>query len=652
MKTCTTIKLILTMRIIFVLFLAGMQVNAQVTIPDFQILNSSTVSTSEGYHDGCGWVDMDNDGDLDLIINNSFTNTKPNLMYRNERNGNFVQVKNTAYTEQNVTLGLPGPFGDIDNDGDADLVLVAWSGNTNYIFKNDGYGYFSNVNSLARTPYGMSVLLDINGDSFLDLIDLNSAEGKIYQNDGQGSFSNFEHFSVTPPTPSSYMMTATFGDADNDGDFDLYYAYSWDDNYPYARNAFYLNNGSGSFVKEPDTSVIVSKAELTLSVNWVDYDNDNDMDLYVLLSSIYGPATQSTDILYENKGGLHFEKRMVEPNPYYNSHKTSSMWGDLDNDGDLDVLLAGYAFANNGKDYLYENLGNDNSWIELTCKGTNSNRSAYGARVNVIANINGKKVIQTREITPQTGRNTSFPSSRLHFGLGDANTVDTLLIRWPLGHVDTFVNVEANQFYRAIEDSVLEIDFTATNYIRYGPYLDDTVIYEGESLEFNLEDYYQFVKGDTVQEFQVDTLSFSLHSNDNPDAVNAVIESNVLTLTPGTTAGVSDIRVLVSAGFTERVDAFNVEYKEASGIFKVLNTPFSIYPNPANDYIRIQSNLSEKMHITICSASGTIVREDIINATRGTIEIPVHDLTSGIYIITIKNDQYFIKRKFIKGYNN
>ncbi len=121
-----------------------------------------------------------------------------------------------------------------------------------------------------------------------------------------------------------------------------------------------------------------------------------------------------------------------------------------------------------GYNNLFVNEGNDNSWIVLTCEGTTSNRSAIGTRVQAKCFVNGNHITQTREITPINGH-LSYANLRVHFGLGEADVIDTLIIRWPSGIVDTYLNVEANQFYRAIENQGLSIDFKATNYIQYDP---------------------------------------------------------------------------------------------------------------------------------------------------------------------------------------
>jgi hypothetical protein len=108
---------------------------------------------------------------------------------------------------------------------------------------------------------------------------------------------------------------------------------------------------------------------------------------------------------------------------------------DHDNDGDLDILLTRYSWSNDGHVNLFVNEGNDNSWIVLTCEGTISNRSAIGSRIYAKCFVNGKHITQTREITPINGH-LSYANLRVHFGLGDANVIDTLVIRWPSGHVD------------------------------------------------------------------------------------------------------------------------------------------------------------------------------------------------------------------------
>jgi hypothetical protein len=189
---------------------------------------------------------------------------------------------------------------------------------------------------------------------------------------------------------------------------------------------------------------------------------------------------------------------------------------DHDNDGDLDVLLSRYGWINSGRNNLFVNEGNDNSWMVLTCEGTVSNKSAIGTRVQAKAFVNGKHIIQTREITPINGH-LSYANLRVHFGFGDTDIIDTLIIRWPSGYVDKYINVQTNQFYKAIENTELVLDFSATNYIKYNPhianmYLDST----GQSISIDLNEYYRFMKGDTVPIIDNDTLTYLIYNNENP----------------------------------------------------------------------------------------------------------------------------------------
>lgn len=723
MKTLCTIKKFLYLQLTIVFCMTGWNATSQTTnqkltvslsysdtMPEFTLLTSCSVSNSSGFHDGNAWVDIDNDGDLDLIITNSNNNNKPNLMFRNERSDLFRQITNTEYTLQNLKFGLPGPYGDLDNDGDEDLVLVDWQGTKSRIYLNDGYGNYSLSSTMDKPEGAMSVLLDIDKDSYLDLVETGSKGGRIYTNDGAGSFTDFDQIAISPPHSNSSLACMSYGDADDDGDFDLYMGLAWSTNSMQDEyNMLYLNDGAENFIKEPDTSILVSTMGPTMGSSWVDFDNDGDMDLYVLESTIYGSASDQTGVLYVNKGGMLFEKQVIEPLEYSNSHRVSPVWGDLnndgdldllvtieknefyghaseikhnilfqnngdgsfteikegsliegsthsatmedyDNDGDLDVLQVGYAWSSAGHSFLYENQGNENTWLVLSCEGRISNHSAFGTRVNVIANINGERIIQTREITPTSGHNTSYPSNRLHFGLADTDIIDSLIIRWPMGNVDIHTQVKASQFYQAIEDSALKIDFKASNYIRQSIILEDTLINKGESLSFNLEDRYEFVEGDTVPEGDK-SFSFSLYANENTEAVNADLESNTLTLTPGTTPGVSFILVKVSNGFTSRVDRFRVEHVGVSGIHSNTLAGFSLYPNPVRDrlQIKVPENLNKWINIEIADLSGKIVVNRQLKSTEysDVISLDCSNLRAGVYFIKLESDKVFNSFKLV-----
>jgi hypothetical protein len=281
-----------------------------------------------------------------------------------------------------------------------------------------------------------------------------------------------------------------------------------------------------------------------------------------------------------------------------------------------------------------------------------SNRSAIGTRIYAKCFVNGKHITQTREITPINGH-LSYANLRVHFGLGDAELIDTLIIRWPSGHIDEYLDVEVNQFYRAIEDEDLEIDFKATNYIQYNPAIPDRTITEGDSKTVDLRDYYHLIVGDTVPEITGDTLTFSVHSVENPNAVTATINGNILTLLAGTAGETSTVQVVASAGFTERMDEFKVEsgyvgvgdYQSVQGI--------GIYPNPTNGVTSFRFHIHGSCQVTleICDLQGREVAS-LLDKKMPTgefiLDFDLENLFPGIYLYRLTADnQAFIGKLMV-----
>jgi hypothetical protein len=516
MKNTTLLYTLITLIFLFTIVAS---VNAQ--LPNFTKIDTGAITISPGGHLYSACFDMDNDGDQELLIDNSGVYIQRYFsIFKNEGSGYFEKIPgfigNTSYMHVKS-------IGDIDNDGDMDLFAGNISANSLRIYGNDGYGNFQleNTISLIYSPLYPS-LIDLNNDGFLDVVSINR-NGSVNYNDGNGNFLGSTLLGLLHEPQNIVLHGMSWGDCDNDGDMDIYggYSYDGDEGGHVSKNACFLNNGDGTFSKFDETSIIVDDSiSENPCVNWVDYDNDGDMDLYVVnftADSVDCPL----NALYENMGNMQFTKHVFEDPMCENSFKISSVWGDLDNDadldlyvtvennpspwtgdtsatpynllyvndgnggftnildhplaledshtalmfdhdndGDLDVLLTRYSWSNDGYTNIFENEGNDNSWIILTCEGTTSNRSAIGARIYAKSFINGHHVTQTREITPINGH-LSYANLRVHFGLDDATKIDTLIIRWPSGHIDTYLNKAVNQFYRAIEDDTLIIDYTS-----------------------------------------------------------------------------------------------------------------------------------------------------------------------------------------------
>jgi hypothetical protein len=255
-------------------------------------------------------------------------------------------------------------------------------------------------------------------------------------------------------------------------------------------------------------------------------------------------------------------------------------------------------------------------------------------------------VNQTRELTPVDG-NLSFGNTRIHFGLGDAETIDSLIIRWPSAHVDTFLNVPANQFYNVFEDSILEIDFRATSYIRYSKELPSLELLKPESSStIDLREYFELVPGDTLPEFSGDTLQFEIYDVENDTVVSASVDGHLLTLHPASEEGSSKIYIVASAGFTKRLENFSVSYSDHTGMESPRMQDIRVYPNPASSYIFVETSISDQYSFGITSLNGQLLFSGQVEGT--THQLDLSSFQSGVYFITIRSKDFVITRKIVK----
>lgn len=677
----------------------------QAQFPNFTKVDTGAVSQLSGGHVASTCFDIDNDGDLDIASSNNgvYATSRIFSRFKNERNGFYVKMPQFI---DSTDFKNVRSFGDIDNDGDIDLFRGSLNGNELKFYTNDGYGRFQ-FNTLIYLwyPTSYALLLDLNNDGYLDMLGIHR-EGSVAMNNGNGGFLETTGLGVFQQQEIVHLHGVSWGDADNDGDFDFFGGYSRD-----GINLCYLNDGNGEFTQFDPTSPIVEGECVTPCANWVDYDNDGDMDLYVhnIWDENLLPA------LYENLGDMEFTKHEIIDEIYRHSFANSSVWGDLDNDGDLDlyisvenndfpwpppdtsatpfnilylndgngqftdyqeehplvtedshttllfdhdndgdldVLMTRYSWSNDGYNNLYVNEGNDNSWMVLTCEGTTSNRSAIGTRVNAKALVNGSNTTQTREITPINGH-LSYANLRVHFGLGDADVIDTLIIRWPSGNIDTYLDVAANQFYRAKENVKLAIDFKATNYIQYDQSIDPDTI--GWHTSIDLKDHFTFIEGDTVPVITGDTLTFSVYNNEDPGVIQATIEGSILTL-EAISIGETTIEILASAGFTERVESFVVQSIGTLDIAeKDPNNPAAITssPNPFTNETIISYELlrNSKVRLEIYNHQGKLITTLVDeNKSLGKHEIQFNgkELPAGVYYCLLKANEGIQTRKIIK----
>ncbi|MFH2035676.1 MAG: FG-GAP-like repeat-containing protein [Candidatus Zixiibacteriota bacterium] len=464
----------------------------------FVAVTEGDIVTDNGISWCINWVDYDNDNYDDIFVTNIDTD---NALYHNNGDGTFTRQTASVANNLSGIATFGSTWADYDNDGYIDAYNTNFKENTpriNRLFKNNGDGTFAEISAgWPSSDAGFSIdpaWADYDNDGLLDLYVANhEAVNYLYHQTSTG----FEKINVPPVSvDNSGSNGAGWFDFDNDGDKDLVVLNGWGNYLDY----LYENNGNGTFTRIT-TGAFATATHLSWGASPADYDNDLDLDLFVT-NSVWNSLSTSQDYLFENDGtGLFSNVTGIAP---VTTTATSfgSAWGDYDNDGDLDLVVAAYGsnliyenlgvgtfdlieesiiytdardsegmawadydrdgdldlyVTNSGSNSLYQNTGNLNNWINIKCVGTNSNRSAIGAKVLLKANINGVSIWQMREISSKTGKNGQN-SLNVHFGLGDAELIDSLVIKWPSGVVDTRTDIVPNQFITITESICGDFD--------------------------------------------------------------------------------------------------------------------------------------------------------------------------------------------------
>jgi uncharacterized repeat protein (TIGR01451 family) len=380
------------------------------------------------------WGDVNNDGQIDLVIANNIGT--PIQLYLN----NNQTFDNKSSLINGLTDGYSHNVSFVDYDRDGWLDLFAsdfFSTSFNQLFKNEGNGSLEIIYGLdlvddATKSIGM-IWADVNNDGWSDCFIPNyGSTNVLYLNNEGKSFTAIEMGDL------SNSVGASFGDFDNDLDLDLFVANASDQ-----FNLLYTNDGNGNFTQVTSGWVASDKGNSHGSV-WADLDNDSWLDLVVMNDA------SGSKFLYMNNGDGTFGKVTNSPfiSPIGNSFSIAST--DLELDGDIDLIISNH--SNESNRVFVNNLATGN-YLLVRLEGTNSNRSAIGARIYVEAIIDGVNTTLMREVMGQTGGGPGSQSSlNQHFGLSDATNIISVEVHWPSGYVQTLNNVSINQFLDIKED--------------------------------------------------------------------------------------------------------------------------------------------------------------------------------------------------------
>ncbi|MEM8899428.1 MAG: FG-GAP-like repeat-containing protein, partial [Bacteroidota bacterium] len=264
----------------------------------------------------------------------------------------------------------------------------------------------------------------------------------LYQNDGKGRFTDVSEASGT--NFAGFGMGVDIGDINHDGWLDIYITNLWE-------NTLYLNKGDKTFL---DISAYAGVEDLGMGwgIVLVDVNNDGWQDIYVANGKVANDLfPHYPNILYQNDGTLRF--RDISPQSatatFGNSYGLAS--ADLNQDGKLDLVVAN--FGEDEGNELLRNVGTENNhWVRFSMEGISANRMGIGTRIAIKAN----DVWQTDEVTAGSSW-ASQSSGNLHFGLSKAEMVDSVIVFWPSGIIDTYQKLEANKVYHLLESSTTSI---------------------------------------------------------------------------------------------------------------------------------------------------------------------------------------------------
>jgi len=395
------------------------------------------------------WIDYDSDGDKDFFATSI---SGFNKFYRNDGNMSFTDITNTCglFTDNKYTWGAS--FGDIDNDGDLDVLIchrdVITFNQYNYLYRNDS-GTFTDITVSAGLNLSNQLSLttsffDYDNDGYQDIYIANDKYTKInrlYKNDGDGTFTDV---SITSGAGIAIdAMSTTIGDYNNDGWFDIYVTNTTAGNY------FLKNNGNGTF-----TNVASDTGTEFFSIAWgavfLDADNDTDLDLYVSGMLDGSNPARLPSAFYENQGdntylipsGIGFANDV--------DISFSNAIGDIDNDGLPDIIV----MNDTDNNYLWKNTtSNSNNWIKINLEGVTSNKDGIGSKIE----INAGGLSQYRYTLNGEGYNGQNSNSEF-VGLGSATTIDYIKVTWLSGTEDIYTNITPNQTLNLIEGQSLSVN--------------------------------------------------------------------------------------------------------------------------------------------------------------------------------------------------
>tara|TARA_R110002012_G_scaffold50790_5_gene131323 strand:- start:5653 stop:8955 length:3303 start_codon:yes stop_codon:yes gene_type:complete len=426
-----------------------------------------------GYSTQAAFFDYDLDGDLDMYLMNHSVNPNRSygkgskrkivdsmsgdILFKNE-NGKYINVsKEAGIFQGTIGYGLGLAISDINNDGYPDIYIGNDFFENDYLYINQKDGTFKEIISEDDTKLGHTThfsmgndIADINNDGLTDILSLDMLPEDletyktsglehpypVYQQYLKNGFapqymSNALHLNLDGENfgeianlsgiaATEWSWGALFADYDNDGFKDLF-----------------VSNGIQGVTNDMDYINYISNEEIQKNIE--QGLSDKDMELIDRL-----PKKEVQNYFYKNKGGTEFENVTATWGPQIDSYSNGSVYTDLDNDGDLDLVVNNV----NQEAFIMENTLKGGNFLKIRFDGSPKNKFGIGAKA-IVFGKNGKSV---QENIPTRGFMSAKDNS-LNFGVGKDSIIDSIQIIWPQGTFETLKHVKANQILKVSQSN-------------------------------------------------------------------------------------------------------------------------------------------------------------------------------------------------------